>query len=368
MYDVAERLVSAASVRAIGEEVADACAATIPFAVYGFVIFEPQITEAPTAVLRSTAYPVDWFAQRFPPLLHALVRELPGGIAAALEVRGAFLLYERYPIRTLDRTALWADHFRPLGAGQQLSAPLWRGGGPVGYVNITRGFNEPAFSTADVRTFDALRALSERALHGVAALGRGGLAQTLDALAKTYPYPAFLFDAEGRLRWMSEEGIVRLGIDATRLCGGCLVRGNPSLDAFRRCAALLSSDPTFDAERTLRRLGSLRRGERLAVRRFDDGGRPHLLLAVTPALAPLPGQAAAEGAVPREAPVPGLGTVESRIASLAVEGYTVLNIATRLGITEATVRTHLRRVYVKLGVHGRAELATVMYRGSAGER
>lgn len=78
----------------------------------------------------------------------------------------------------------------------------------------------------------------------------------------------------------------------------CLVRGSPSLDGFRRCAAPLSSDPTFDAERALRRLGSLRRGERLAVRRFDDGVRPHLLLAVTPALAPLPGQAA-EGALPQ---------------------------------------------------------------------
>ena len=58
-----------------------------------------------------------------------------------------------------------------------------------------------------------------------------------------------------------------------------------------------------------------------------------------------------------------MGAVESRVARLASEGYTVLNIATQLGISESTVRTHLHRVYVKLGVHGRAELAFSLLRG-----
>jgi DNA-binding NarL/FixJ family response regulator len=54
--------------------------------------------------------------------------------------------------------------------------------------------------------------------------------------------------------------------------------------------------------------------------------------------------------------------MESQVARLAAEGFTILNIASRLGIREATVRTHLRRVYVKLGVHGRAELACAFLR------
>jgi len=103
----------------------------------------------------------------------------------------------------------------------------------------------------------------------------------------------------------------------------------------------------------------VRRGERVALRRFGENGSCLVLLVITPAMAPLPGSRADL----ESATVPTLGPVESRVARLAAEGFTVLNIATRLGVSEATVRTHLHRVHVKLGVHGRAELATLLSRG-----
>lgn len=83
-----------------------------------------------------------------------------------------------------------------------------------------------------------------------------------------------------------------------------------------------------------------------------------LVALAPPALAALP---ALGGASPDR--VPGLGASESAVARLAAEGYTVLNMSARLGVTEATVRTHLRRAYAKLGVHSRAELAMLLFQG-----
>jgi DNA-binding CsgD family transcriptional regulator len=57
-----------------------------------------------------------------------------------------------------------------------------------------------------------------------------------------------------------------------------------------------------------------------------------------------------------------LSTREGDIAALAAEGYSVLAIASRLGIAESTVSSHLKRVYRKLGVRSRAELASRVVR------
>lgn len=48
---------------------------------------------------------------------------------------------------------------------------------------------------------------------------------------------------------------------------------------------------------------------------------------------------------------------EAEIARLACEGFSVLNVAARLGVAESTIRTHLKHIYRKFGVHSRAELA-----------
>lgn len=193
----------------------------------------------------------------------------------------------------------------------------------------------------------------------IGSLGSRDLGRTVDALSRAYPYPAFLFEAEGQLCWMSDEGMLRVGAVATRAGGGPLFRDNAALQALSRCARAIARDPSADVETTLRRQGTLRRCERVAIRHFGEHGTPLLLLAVTPVLAAVPGERRGGEAPPHG----GLGAAESRVACLAAEGYTVLNISARLGVSESTVRTHLRRVYAKLGVHGRAELAGRMLRG-----
>ena len=50
---------------------------------------------------------------------------------------------------------------------------------------------------------------------------------------------------------------------------------------------------------------------------------------------------------------PSLTERERQVLSVAAEGLTARQIATRLGVAERTVTTHLGRIYGKLGVGGR---------------
>ena len=51
-----------------------------------------------------------------------------------------------------------------------------------------------------------------------------------------------------------------------------------------------------------------------------------------------------------------LTTAERRVFDIALSGEPVKGIAAQLVVSEATVATHLSRIYAKLGVRGRAEL------------
>jgi DNA-binding CsgD family transcriptional regulator len=53
----------------------------------------------------------------------------------------------------------------------------------------------------------------------------------------------------------------------------------------------------------------------------------------------------------------GLTNREREVAGLAARGLTDVEIAARLSVSRRTVETHLYRIYAKLGVAGRHELA-----------
>jgi DNA-binding NarL/FixJ family response regulator len=52
-----------------------------------------------------------------------------------------------------------------------------------------------------------------------------------------------------------------------------------------------------------------------------------------------------------------LTPAEQRVAELVAEGHTNREVATALFLTDRTVEGHLSRIYAKLGVRSRAELA-----------
>jgi two-component system nitrate/nitrite response regulator NarL len=61
---------------------------------------------------------------------------------------------------------------------------------------------------------------------------------------------------------------------------------------------------------------------------------------------------------------PGLTGRERAVLALAAEGHSTREIATRLSVSSATVKTHLQSVYNKLGVSDRASaVAAAMRRG-----
>ena len=65
-------------------------------------------------------------------------------------------------------------------------------------------------------------------------------------------------------------------------------------------------------------------------------------------------------------PLQKLSAAEARVAALATEGHTNREIAGRLFVTVSTVEQQLTRIYRKLAVNGRADLAAcfVAYRGT----
>ncbi|MBK9518626.1 MAG: hypothetical protein IPO09_14995 [Anaeromyxobacter sp.] len=201
--------------------------------------------------------------------------------------------------------------------------------------------------------------------------------ETLDALSRAFPYPAFLVDPSGRLHWASLEGARRF--DLPDSAGAALPTPlHGPLETLLRCALTCLADPSQCPDRLLRAAGLVRPWERAVARHYRGAGRDMVLLALAPALADggkqEPAAPAPPGATlasrPALAPpttaIPGLSRAEATVARLAVEGFSVANISAQLGSAESTVRTHLRRVYKRLGVHGRAELAYVLLHGTPG--
>jgi DNA-binding NarL/FixJ family response regulator len=264
-----------------------------------------------------------------------------------------------FPIASLRGTELLDRYWRPLKVTQQLGAPLRFRGVPFGFCAVIRGDDDPSFTDADLRVVEEVRVEAERAIAATLVLGDETADGTLAILTAAYPLPAYLFDAKGSLQWASEEGTLRLGLEALRIGSGCLVRENRALAQLSAAARSAMDDASADPDAQLRKAGLLGPGERAVSRRFQEHGHTTVLIALAPpAVAALP---ALNDASPGR--VPGLGASESAVARLAAEGFSVLNISARLGIAETTVKTHLRRLYVKLGVHSRAELASVLFRG-----
>jgi ATP/maltotriose-dependent transcriptional regulator MalT len=148
---------------------------------------------------------------------------------------------------------------------------------------------------------------------------------------------------------------------------GVIDRGAEGVEALREAVEVLAGSPArleyaralVDLGAALRRRnhrkearGPLREGVELAQRcgaiALVHRGQTELI---------------ATGARPRRVARSGVEALtpsERRVAGLAAEGLSTPEIAQRLFVTVNTVETHLRHVYVKLGIHSRDELSSAL--------
>ena len=92
--------------------------------------------------------------------------------------------------------------------------------------------------------------------------------------------------------------------------------------------------------------------ERLIVAALEAGGPS----------APSPGAAGCVGE--GEEPPDGLTPREAEVLALIAEGLSNAQICSRLVVSQATVKTHINRIYAKIGAHDRAQAVRYAYRNN----
>ena len=159
--------------------------------------------------------------------------------------------------------------------------------------------------------------------------------------------PTYVIDREMRVRWTNRAGRELVGdVIGTPFLDLVAPAGRAkALDAFTK--KLLGTTRTTDYEVSLR----LASGEFVPVEvhstAFGDGAH---VLGVFGALV-VPGQPDEKQTIPDDRLTPRQAEVLQALA----DGCSTAQIATRLGITEDTVRNHVRGLLRALGVHSRLQ-------------
>lgn len=237
----------------------------------------------------------------------------------------------------------------------------FRSGDALWVLAIHRKLGQEHYSTEELATLGAMctrltevaslsRALAHRAVSGVT-----------DALSHV-PQAAVVLSRSGRVLGMNNQAAGLQGADF-RVSRGCIVLGDGAAAAeFAQVVDRIKvSNPALGL------------GAPTIICRRE--GRPALLiktLPVDPSISePFLGAAALLlltdlGAASPRPPARlvssalGLTMAEARVAIAVGEGFTTSAIADELGITVETVRSHLKRIYSKLGVEKQHQLTALV--------
>jgi len=273
------------------------------------------------------------------------------------EPAGVHNLNARLAPLGLEQSRVFQDAWRVCGAERQALATLGTSSAPRALMLFCRRASDPAFDETDYERMAALRKQAARQLdeaHGRTGADGHDFAHraVLDTLATAVPFPAALLDGRGRLLWMSREAAQRFDLHTSTLIDSVVVAGEGlrALRAFAQEVVAAAGGEAFDGRN--RSLPGLLPGERVAVRLVEVDVRPAVLVWIVPAATPGSRLPAA-----RDLERQGLSPREAEVALLAAEGYSIPGISGRLRIAENTVQTHLKRLYRKLGVSNRAQLA-----------
>ena len=283
----------------------------------------------------------------------------------SLKTGQVFSRSKAMPDSDFERTELYQQHMRHYGIFHTLQYCLYDDREKSAGLALTRPISMEGFGTAEMASLAAVVPVLQRAvsLHAtvVKASEKGRLTTAgLDRLS----LGMFIVDSKGKVHYMNPaaEEIV-----ASR-CGVKLSRsGNLECD-LRADSEKLKALITAALDSANRR----GRNPAGAMRARAAGGESRLALRVTPLdrvpLNPfMPGRFAAVLISKKPRPVTddirlvlsdvyGLTSTEAIIATLLGSGQSLAEICEELGITENTVRTHLKRIFSKTGTNRQAAL------------
>jgi len=239
--------------------------------------------------------------------------------------------FERHTLDDIRAAASWAGDpgeviekiYERNRIGSQLRAMFYDDEAFVGWFGYYRSVEEPPFSERERRM---LNGVAEQ-IHAVVSAIESGAADGMPSTAD------FVCRSDGKVLSASAEGRTLLERRGYADTLARVVRTVPPSSPCRRCPGdgpeILEVVPV-DGESGLSYVVRFRRADR-----------------------------------PRRSPWSSLTPRQLELARLAVEGLKRREIAKRLGLTENTVKTHLKDIYVRLGVSTRAELVRQWSRSEA---
>ena len=272
------------------------------------------------------------------------------------------------------RSATYQEHFRAMTSARQLVVGLTDAAGtPTGFIAASRAEDEDALDAQQEARLLACRDEAERALapFAVSPDWNRPVDDILDAITTALPIPALLLAENGRVLWMNREAELRFG------AVGFSVRGQRFYATPGGLLAELVSVAMREVRRPGELLGAPQRessprwlvpGETLMVRRLTARAAASSVLVCLHASVPRRTEAHPNSLLPSAASLrgfEGMSARETEVAVLAADGFSVVAIAHQLAIAESTVSSHLKRVYRKLGVCSRVELAARLRRSRA---
>lgn len=261
------------------------------------------------------------------------------------------------------KSVAYQDYFRHMASARQLVVGFVdQAGVPRGFMAVSRSEEECAFDAQEQALVLTCREEAERALapFAVAPDWNRPVDQVLEALTAALPTPALLIGESGRVLWMNREAELRLECVGLRFgserfyatTGGALAELVAlALREAARPGALIAAETRETSPVWLAP------GEAIVARRLTlRGAAPCVLVCLHASAGPR------DAGVATTRRVQALTAREGEVARLAADGYTVVAIAHQLNIAEATVSSHLKRVYKKLEVCSRLELAACITR------
>lgn len=271
----------------------------------------------------------------------------------------------------LHETRFFRDVLQPFGLQDMIWFPALRTGGRVASMHASRSDHAAQFQQRDIDLFQLLsphvcRALAISDVLDIRALRSEALEKTLDGLTAG----VFLMARDGHVVYMNQaaEHQIQSG-DSIRLVNN---RVAPTDTAARAALSkAIAGAMHDDAELAMREHsmaipGGAGGGCVATVLPVDRGQRHSILAPLAasvavftqdPVQAPLmPGEAFAR--------LHGLTGGELRVLLALSQGLGGLEAADMLGISEATVRTHLQRIYSKTGTTKQADLLRLLHQST----